>query len=263
MFVPTRAVAYACGMAAPEYRRSALRELAAAAGQKFESAPAEDVLGWALEAFGDEFCLSASMADAVVIDLATRIQPGVNVIFLDTGYHFSQTLETKDRVSERYPIRLHTILPKQTVAEQDQMFGSRLHDRDPDACCNLRKVEPLRRSLAGYVAWASGIRRDEADSRRRVGVVEWDANRHMVKVNPIATWTQDDVDRYIAEYDVVVNPLLAQGYPSIGCEPCTRKVAGGEDPRSGRWAGSGKTECGLHVDSSGRLVRSSGESPAT
>lgn len=259
--MPTRTSAYACVVAAPEYRRSALRELAVAAGQKFESAPAEDILGWALDAFGNEFCISASMADAVVIDLATRIQPGVNVIFLDTGYHFAQTLETKDRVDERYPIKLHTIVPKQTVAEQDEMFGPRLHDRDPDACCNLRKVEPLRRSLQPYVAWASGIRRDEADSRRRVGVVEWDANRHMVKVNPIATWNQDDVDGYIAEHDVVVNPLLAQGYPSIGCEPCTRKVAPGEDPRSGRWAGSGKTECGLHVDSSGRLRRAAGESP--
>jgi phosphoadenosine phosphosulfate reductase len=229
--------------------------LAVVAGQKFESAPAEEVMGWALDAFGDEFCISASMADALVIDLATRIKPGVNVIFLDTGYHFTQTLETKRRVSETYAVKLHTILPKQTVAEQDDVFGPRLHDRDPDACCNLRKVEPLRRSLSPYVAWASGIRRDEAESRRNIGVVEWDGNRHMVKVNPIATWTQDDVDSYIAEHDVVVNPLLADGYPSIGCEPCTRRVLPGEDPRSGRWAGSGKTECGLHVDSSGHLVR--------
>jgi len=246
-------------VAAPEYRRSALRELANAAGHKFESAPAEEIMGWALETFGDEFCISASMGDALMIDLATRIRPGVNVVFLDTGYHFAETLSTKQRVSEKYPITLHSVLPKQTVAEQDEMFGPRLHDRDPDACCNLRKVEPLRRSLAPFVAWASGIRRDEAESRRSVGVVEWDANRHMVKVNPIATWTQEDVDAYIAEHDVVVNPLVAQGYPSIGCAPCTRKVRPGEDPRSGRWAGLGKTECGLHVDSSGRLVRASGE----
>jgi phosphoadenosine phosphosulfate reductase len=139
------------------------------------------------------------------------------------------------------------VLPLLSVAQQDAVHGARLHERDPNACCALRKVEPLARGLAGYDAWASGIRRDEATTRRDIGVVEWDDKRAMVKVNPIAAWTQADVDRYLAEHGVLVNPLALDGYPSIGCAPCTRRVAPGEDPRSGRWAGSTKTECGLHV----------------
>ena len=131
--------------------------------------------------------------------------------------------------------------------QQDAAHGERLYERDPNACCALRKVEPLARGLAPYTAWASGIRRDEATTRRDIGVVEWDAKRSMVKVNPIAAWTQTDVDAYVAEHGVLVNPLAYDGYPSIGCAPCTRRVAPGEDPRSGRWAGTTKTECGLHV----------------
>lgn len=188
------------------------------------------------------------MADAVLIEMASRIQPSVNVIFIDTGYHFAETLDTRVRVQKRYPIKLRSIEPVQTTLEQDQVFGPCLHDRDPDACCNLRKVEPLRRGLDPHYAWASGIRRDETDARRHIGVVEWDANRNMVKVNPLANWTASDVDAYIASNDVVVNPLLHDGYPSIGCSPCTRRVDAGADPRSGRWAGQAKSECGLHLD---------------
>jgi len=139
------------------------------------------------------------------------------------------------------------MLPLLTVAEQDAQHGERLYERDPNACCALRKVEPLARGLEPYDAWASGIRRDEAATRRGIGAVEWDAKRSMVKVNPIAGWTAADVDAYVAEHGVLVNPLAFDGYPSIGCAPCTRRVAPGEDPRSGRWAGTSKTECGLHV----------------
>lgn len=220
------------------------------AGEKLEDATPQEIVGWALETFGTEFCIAASMADAVLIDMASRIRAGVDVIFLDTGYHFPQTLSTRDQVAARYPATVHTVLPRQTVAEQDALFGARLHDRDPDACCNLRKVDPLRRSLEPFTAWATGIRRHETNARRRIGVVEWDDNRAMVKVNPLATWTQEQVDAYAAEHDVVRNPLLDQGYPSIGCAPCTRRATPGGDPRSGRWAGSGKTECGLHADHS-------------
>lgn len=226
---------------------SSLRALAVRAGGELEGATPQTILEWALDTFGDKFCIAASMGDAMLIDMASRIKPGVNVIFLDTGYHFAETLATRDRVAERYPVKLHTILPRQTVAEQDALFGPKLHDRDPDACCNLRKVEPLRRGLRGYEAWASGIRRDETSNRKDIGVVEWDANRAMVKVNPLAAWTQEQVDAYILEHDVEVNPLTYDGYPSIGCAPCTRRVVAGADPRSGRWAGRGKTECGLHV----------------
>jgi phosphoadenosine phosphosulfate reductase len=222
--------------------------LAVEAGERFEGAPADEILDWAISTFGDGFCIAASMSDALLIDLASRIAPGVNVVFLDTGYHFAQTLETRDRVAKRYPIALHTIMPKQSVAEQDRTFGPQLHDRDPDACCSLRKVEPLRRTLHGYVAWASGIRRDETDSRRDARVVEWDRKRAMVKVNPIACWTQQQCDDYVIANDVEVNELVYQGYPSIGCAPCTRQVLPGEDPRSGRWGNKGKTECGLHLE---------------
>lgn len=222
--------------------------MAADAGRDLESASPREILEWAAETFEDRFCLTSSMADAVLIDMASRVRPGIDVVFLDTGYHFEETLQTRDRVVERYPIELKVIDPRQSVAEQDAMFGERLHDRDPDACCNLRKVEPLRRSLQPYAAWASGIRRDETLTRSGIGVVEWDAKRSMVKINPLANWTQEQVDAYIAEHDVVLNPLLAQGYPSIGCAPCTRKVRPGESARAGRWAGSGKSECGLHLD---------------
>jgi phosphoadenosine phosphosulfate reductase len=236
-------------MATSTAATSSLRALAERAGEELESATPQAVLEWALETFDDKFCITASMADALLIDMASGIRPGVNVIFLDTGYHFPETLATRDRVADRYPIKLHTILPRQTVEEQDALFGPRLHDRDPDACCNLRKVEPLRRGLQGYDAWASGIRRDETLTRQQIGVVEWDANRAMVKVNPLATWTQEQVDAYIMEHDVEVNSLTYDGYPSIGCAPCTRRVVQGADPRSGRWAGRGKTECGLHLSS--------------
>ncbi len=139
-----------------------------------------------------------------------------------------------------------SVRPSQTVAEQDETYGPRLYERDPDLCCKLRKVRPLQASLSPYWAWAAGIRRDEASTRAEVPVVDWDPKREMVKINPLACWTQDQVDDYIAENNVLVNPLTYDGYPSIGCAPCTRRVAPGDDPRAGRWAGMDKTECGLH-----------------
>jgi phosphoadenosine phosphosulfate reductase len=223
------------------------RSLAVQANDRLEGASPESVIGWAVETFGDSFCITASMADAVLIDIASRVARDIDVIFLDTGYHFAETLETRDIVAKRYPVQVHTILPRQTVAEQDATFGERLYERDPDACCSLRKVEPLARALRGYQAWASGIRRDEAETRRNIGVVEWDQKRSMVKLNPIAAWTQEQVDEYIIANDVEVNPLIYDGYPSIGCAPCTQRVRPGEDARSGRWANNRKLECGLHL----------------
>lgn len=221
--------------------------VAVEAGQRLDGAPPESVIRWAVDTFGDGFCIAASMNDAVLMEMASKVAPDVDVIFIDTGYHFAETMEMRDRVAKRYQIDLHTVLPRQTVAEQDAIFGPKLHDRDPDACCSLRKVEPLGRALGGYQAWASGIRRDEAVTRRNVGVVEWDRKRAMVKVNPLACWTQQQVDDYIIANDIEVNPLVYEGYPSIGCGPCTRRVLPGEDPRSGRWANTSKTECGLHI----------------
>jgi phosphoadenosine phosphosulfate reductase len=168
-------------------------------------------------------------------------------VFLDTGYHFAETIGTRDAVAAAYPVRLLNVTPRQSVAEQDAQYGPRLHDRNPDLCCALRKVEPLERALEPFAAWMTGLRRADSPTRAGTPVVEWDAKRSMVKVNPLAAWTDEDLAAYTEQHGVLVNPLLQLGYPSIGCAPCTRAVAPGEDPRAGRWAGFGKTECGLHA----------------
>ncbi|HEY7046165.1 MAG TPA: phosphoadenylyl-sulfate reductase [Jatrophihabitantaceae bacterium] len=224
-----------------------LEELATRAGDELDGAEPLDVLAWAVEQFGSSWCVASSMADAVLPHLASRALPGVDVIFLDTGYHFAETIGTRDAVAATLPVSVKTITPAQTVAEQDAQYGARLYERDPDKCCALRKVAPLASALEPYRAWASGLRRDEAVTRRDVRVVEWDAKRGLVKLNPIAAWTQDDVDAYIADNGILVNPLLDDGYGSVGCAPCTRRILEGEDVRAGRWAGTGKVECGLHT----------------
>jgi phosphoadenosine phosphosulfate reductase len=223
-----------------------LRLLVERAGDELEGASALDILTWADEQFGSAWCVASSMADAVLPHLASRVRPGVDVLFLDTGYHFAETIGTRDAVAATLPVTVKTLTPQRSVAEQDASFGARLFERNPDQCCALRKVLPLREGLTPYVAWASGLRRDEAETRAETRVVEWDERRKKVKLNPIAAWTQDDVDAYITEHGVIVNPLLFDGYGSVGCAPCTRRIAPGEDLRAGRWAGLSKTECGLH-----------------
>lgn len=233
----------------PAARRSAteLRQLTEWAGQALKDAAAPEILRWAADTFGNRLCVTASMADAVVAHLASRALPGVDVLFIDTGYHFPETIGTRDAVAALYDVNLVTLAPAQSVAEQDAAHGPRLHDRDPDRCCALRKVKPLAEGLAKYDAWITGLRRDESPTRAGTPVVGWDAIRGKVKIAPIARWTQEDVAAYVAEHSVIVNPLLADGYASIGCAPCTRRVAPGEDARAGRWAGRAKTECGLHT----------------
>ncbi len=225
----------------------ALQQLAEEAGRDLETASAQDVVRWAVETFGDRFAVASSMEDGLLAHLASAVSPGVHVVFLDTGYHFAETIGTRDAVAASYDVQVRTVLPLLTVKQQDREYGAELWRTDPAACCAMRKVEPLARALEPYSAWASGLRRDEALTRRDTRVVEWDAKRAMVKVNPIATWTQEQVDGYVDEHGVLLNPLTYDGYPSIGCAPCTRRVAPGEDARSGRWAGTTKTECGLHV----------------
>lgn len=222
-------------------------QLARQAAVDLANAPANEVLHWAMETFGDRICVTSSMTDAVILHMASAIRAGVDVVFLDTGYHFAETIGTRDAVAAVYPVNMVTVTPAQTVAEQDAAFGPRLFARDPDACCQLRKVEPLEEALGRYDAWITGLRRDETALRREASAVEWDNRRQKVKVNPIVSWTQDQLDAYIADHGILVNPLLYDGYPSIGCQPCTSRVQPGADPRSGRWADSGKTECGLHV----------------
>lgn len=222
-------------------------EHAERAARELEEASAQEIISWAAETFGEGLCMTSSMADALMVDLASRQVPGIDVIFLDTGYHFAETIGTRDAVDSIYDINLVTVEPRRTVEEQDTALGPRLYARNPEVCCHLRKVEPLKRALEPYAAWLTGLRREDSVTRRDTPIVQWDQRRRMTKVNPIARWTQDDVDTYMAEHGVLVNPLQDDGFPSIGCEPCTRRVAPGEDARSGRWAGTGKTECGIHM----------------
>ncbi|WP_067457872.1 phosphoadenylyl-sulfate reductase [Actinomadura macra] len=224
-----------------------LEDIVESAATALEGAPTLEVIRWAAATFGDRICLTSSMSDAALIHLVSKVKPGIDVLFVDTGYHFAETVGTRDAVEAVYPVNVINVTPSRTVKEQEAALGPRLFGRNPDLCCHLRKVEPLGRALEGYMAWFSGIRRDETVSRRDRRVVEWDRKRGMVKVNPILDWTQDEMDNYIEDNGVLVNPLHYDGYPSIGCAPCTSPVAPGEDPRSGRWAGMGKTECGIHL----------------
>ncbi|KWW99996.1 phosphoadenylyl-sulfate reductase [Carbonactinospora thermoautotrophica] len=224
-----------------------LEALARRAGEELEEASAEEIIRWAVDQFGDRLCLASSMQDAVLVHLASRVRPGIDVLFLDTGYHFAETIGTRDAVEAVYDVNLITVRPELTVAEQDERYGPRLYERDPDRCCALRKVAPLNKALEPYDAWLTGLRRAESPTRANTKVVDWDAKRGKVKIAPIARWTDDDVAAYVAEHGVLLNPLLMDGYASIGCAPCTRRVAAGEDPRSGRWAGFAKTECGIHT----------------
>ncbi|MFY1633905.1 phosphoadenylyl-sulfate reductase [Solwaraspora sp. WMMB335] len=233
----------------PPTRRSPaeLRALAERAGRELADAPAEEIVRWAADTFGDRFCLTSSMADGVLAHLASRVAPGVDVVFLDTGLHFPETLRVRDQVAATMPVTVRSIRPRMTVGQQDGEYGPRLFNRAPDECCALRKVEPLERALGDYDAWAAGLRRDESPTRVNTPVVGFDARRGRVKVNPIAAWTQADVDAYVSRWTVPVNELFRQGYTSIGCWPCTRRTTAGEDPRAGRWAMFDKTECGLHA----------------
>jgi phosphoadenosine phosphosulfate reductase len=209
-------------------------------------ATAQQVLAWTAATFGDRFVVASNMQDAVLVDLAATARPGVDVLFLETGYHFAETLGTRDAVAHTYGVRIVDALPDRTVAEQDSLLGKDLFAREPDRCCALRKVVPLQRTLARYDAWVTGVRRVEAPTRANTPLVTFDDKHGLVKVNPLAAWSDEDMDTYIAEHGILVNPLVAEGYPSIGCAPCTAKPLPGADPRSGRWAGSTKTECGLH-----------------
>jgi phosphoadenosine phosphosulfate reductase len=231
----------------PETEARTMEQLAAQAAEELSGAPASEVIKWAGRTFGDRLCITSSMTDAVIIDLASREIPNIDVLFLDTGYHFAETIGTRDAVSAVYPVNVVNVTPPTTVPEQDAELGPRLYSRNPDLCCYLRKVIPLEQSLEPYDAWITGVRREETDARTDTKVVQWDPRRQMVKVNPIVDWSQQEVDDYIAKNGVLVNPLVYDGYPSIGCRTCTARVAPGSDPRSGRWAGSAKTECGIHL----------------
>ncbi len=219
-------------------------EAAAAGADHVEQASL--AIQWAHRSF-DDLVLMSSMGDEVLVHLASEAAPGIQVAFIDTGYHFPETLGTAHAYEVTRPLRLLTVTPVRTVAQQDAEYGPRLHERDPDLCCRLRKVEPLERTLAGRGAWITGMRRVDAPTRSDIEIIGVDRKRDMVKVNPLALWTDEQTQEYAHANGVLLNPLRDAGYTSIGCGPCTRPTAAGEDPRAGRWAGKGKTECGLHV----------------
>lgn len=219
------------------------RELAERAGEELEGAPPVEVLRWAVDRFSPTFAVTASMQDTVLLHMISQVDRTVPVVFLDTGYHFPETIGTADASEAVYGLNLLRIRPKLTVEQQDQSFGKDLFATDPDACCRMRKVRPLEDAMRGYDAWASGVRRDETSNRSDARLVEWDDRKGKVKINPLVAWSQDQIDDYIAANDVLVNPLLSEGYGSVGCAPCTRPGSG----RSGRWAGQNKVECGLHL----------------
>jgi phosphoadenosine phosphosulfate reductase len=210
-----------------------------AAARLLADAPAAEVLAWAVETFGSDLSVACSMQDGVLVDLAVRADPDVEVVFLDTGFHFAETLETARLLQHRYDLNLVTLRPDD---------GAALYRVDgTEACCEARKVVPLDRHLAQRSAWVTGLRRAESVSRAGAATVEWDAGRGVVKVNPIVAWSDDAVARYVVEHDIVQNPLREKGFDSIGCAPCTVPGSG----RSGRWAGAGRLECGLHLVSKG------------
>ncbi len=218
-------------------RRLSLDELAVISNG-FESAPASAVIRWAVETFGDSIVVAASFEDIVLIDLVTKVAPGIEVVFLDTEAHFPETLSFVDEVRAHYGLNLTVTKPgPEAVA----------HPCGSEQCCRFRKVEPLRRAIAGKRAWLTSLKRVDGPTRADAPIASWDDSFGLVKVNPLATWSDDDITSYLADHALPVHPLVSQGYRSIGCAPTTRPVAEGEDPRAGRWSGLDKSECGLHA----------------
>ncbi|MEZ5217680.1 MAG: phosphoadenylyl-sulfate reductase [Ilumatobacteraceae bacterium] len=221
-------------LTSPLEQRHDLDEL----NRRFESWNARDIVAWALGTFGSTLVVTASMADTVLVHLATSVDPDVEVVFLDTGFHFAETIATLRRAHSRYRLNLRVERP---AADAPDVFAV-----GTEGCCAARKVALLDRALAGKDAWMTGLRRQDNEHRTDTPIVALD-KRGVLKICPIANWSDDEVDRYLGDHDVVVNPLLFEGYPSIGCWPCTEPVLDGEDTRAGRWRGSAKTECGLHL----------------
>lgn len=212
----------------------------------------EEVLRWTFATFQSDVAMASGFGPEgmVLIDLASRLTANLRVFTLDTDFLFPETYELIDRVERRYGIRVERIYSALTPEEQEQAYGAALWTHNPDQCCALRKVEPLKRKLSQLRGWITAIRRDQTAARAHAGKIEWDKKFQLVKVNPIVDWTSEMVWNYVQEHNVPYNPLHDNHYPSIGCTHCTRPVAAGEDPRAGRWAGFQKTECGLHMPAS-------------
>ncbi|WP_068783671.1 phosphoadenylyl-sulfate reductase [Paenibacillus phocaensis] len=222
-------------------------QLIAAKAEEFEASTPQEIIAWAVETFPNiTFACSFGAEDVVLVDMLQQVSPSTDIFYLDTDFHFQETYETRDAIAAKYGLEFVRVSPKLTPEEQAEQHGEELWKSDPNACCNIRKVEPLTRVLGRYDAWITGIRRDQAPTRANAKKIEYDAKFGLVKFNPIANWTSEDVWNYIREHELIYNPLHDRNYPSIGCEHCTRPVMPGEDPRAGRWSGTDKTECGLH-----------------
>jgi len=222
----------------------------AAVNARFRHRTAEDLLAWATGHFGREIVLTCSfggVSGMVLLDMVSRIARGTPVVFLDTDLLFPETYALAEAAAQRYGVAIDRQRPALTLVEQEAQEGPQLYSHDPDRCCGIRKVAPLAEALRPYRAWISGIRRDQSSTRATTELVQWSERHNLVKVNPLAYWSERDVWRYIHAHDVPYNSLLDQGYPSLGCAPCTRLAAGENDLRAGRWAGFAKTECGIHV----------------
>jgi len=214
-----------------------------------EEAPAEVILRWAIDTFFPKLTMATAFGPegCVILSILARLEPRVHVFNLDTGYQFKETLELRDRIAEKYGIEVEFARPELSVEEYERQNGGPVYKTNPDRCCYERKVLVLKRKVVGYRAWISGIRRDQSPHRANAPIVGWDKKFGLVKINPLARWTKNDVWKRILAEEIPYNPLHDQGYPSIGCWPCTRPVLFGEDERAGRWSGTGKTECGLHL----------------
>ncbi len=214
---------------------------------ELEGKTPQEILRWVVDNFAiEDFALATSLGELTLLDMMVKIEPRARIFCLDTGLHFKETLELKARAEEKYGITIETYSPKMTLEEMEREYGPKLWERDPDECCRIRKVEPLKEVLSGLKLWITGIRRDQAPTRAETPIVGRDAKFGLIKVSPLAAWSTKMVWEYMKENDVPYNALLDQAYPSVGCEPCTSPIVPGEDPRSGRWAGKQKTECGLH-----------------
>ncbi len=217
--------------------------------QRLRDASPTEIIAWGVEQIGAAnltFACSFGYEDVALVDIVRSISPEINIFYLDTDLHFKETYETRDRLQERYQVRFTRVATSLSLEQQAKQYAPDLWKSDPNQCCRLRKVEPLRRHLKGYQGWITGIRREQAPTRAHTEVVEWDPAFGLLKLNPFAFWNTSQVWNYIYDKKIPYNPLHDQNYPSIGCEPCTRQVRPGEDPRAGRWAHSEKIECGLH-----------------
>ncbi|MFO0866998.1 MAG: phosphoadenylyl-sulfate reductase [Gemmataceae bacterium] len=232
-------------MSAADFSQEQIEE----ANRELKGMTPQEILGWAVKAFFPHLTMATAFGPEgnCIIHMLAEIEPRVRIFNLDTGYQFEETLDVRERIKEKYGIVVEFVRPDTTVAEYETKHGGPLYEIRPDQCCFDRKIVPLRRAVVGYKAWISAIRKDQTKDRGMADIVQWDAKFNLVKVNPLLEWTKKDVWKFITAHNVPYNPLHDQGYPSIGCRPCTQPIDDGQDERAGRWAGKAKKECGLHV----------------